>query len=79
MPRAALGAAPFAKLMYSSDGPQIPELHWLGARDGRRVLGRVLDELVVDGDLDQAQARDVAGRILGGTAWRLYGFAGDLS
>ena len=79
MTRAALGAAPFAKLMYSSDGAQIPELHWLGARDGRRVLGRVLDELVVDGDLDQAQARDVAGRILGGTAWQLYGFAGDLS
>lgn len=79
MTRAALGVAPFAKLMYSSDGSGVPELHWMGAHDGRRVLGRVLDELVSDGDLDLDQAREAGERILAGNAWQLYGFAGDAS
>jgi predicted TIM-barrel fold metal-dependent hydrolase len=77
MSRAALGAAPFTKLMYSSDGARVPELHWLGAHDGRRVLGRVLDELVQDGDLDRDEAMSAARRILRGNAARLYGFAGE--
>lgn len=76
MTRAALGAAPFTKLMYSSDGARVPELHWLGALDGRRVLGRVLDELVQDGDLDGDQAMSAARRILRGNAAQLYGFDG---
>ncbi len=67
MTRAALGAAPFTKLMYSSDGARVPELHWLGALDGRRVLGRVLEELIQDGDLDRDEARSTA---------KLYGFDG---
>ena len=77
MTRAALGAAPYSKLMYSSDGARVPELHWMGAHDGRRILGRVLGELVGDGDLDTGQAHDVARRVLAENAWQLYGFAGD--
>jgi hypothetical protein len=73
MTRAALGAAPFGKLMYSSDGARVPELHWLGARDGRRVLGTCLGELVADGDLSSRQAEDVGERILAGNARTLYG------
>ena len=72
-----MGVAPFSKLMYSSDGSGVPELHWMGAHDGRRVLGRVLDELVADGDLDAGQARGAGERILAANAWELYGFAGD--
>ncbi len=79
MTRAALGTAPFGKLMYSSDGARVPELHWLGARDGRRALGTVLGELVADGELDADEAHDAARRVLGGNAWRLYGFTGDLA
>lgn len=75
MTRAALGAAPFAKLMYSSDGARVPELHWLGARDGRRVLGACLGELVADGDLSYRQAEDAGARILAGNARTLYGLA----
>jgi len=73
--RAALGAAPVSKLMYSSDGARVPELHWLGARDGRRVLGACLGELVADGDLPASRAEDAAARILAGTARTLYGLA----
>jgi predicted TIM-barrel fold metal-dependent hydrolase len=49
--RAALGIAPISKLLYSSDGVGIPELHWSGAMNGRRVLGAALSELVEQGEL----------------------------
>jgi predicted TIM-barrel fold metal-dependent hydrolase len=74
MTRAALGTAPFTKLMYSSDGARVPELHWLGARDGRRVIATALGELVADGDLDSGEARSAGERILRDNAGRLYGF-----
>jgi uncharacterized protein len=44
--RQALGVAPSSKLMYSSDGIGVPELHWISAIDGRRVLGEALGGLV---------------------------------
>jgi len=74
MTRAALGTAPFSKLMYSSDGARVPELHWLGARDGRRALDTVLTELITDGDLSIGQARDAGRAILRENAARVYGF-----
>jgi predicted TIM-barrel fold metal-dependent hydrolase len=74
MTRAAFGAAPASKLMYSSDGARVPELHWLGARDGRRVIGEVLGELVADGDLSLAQARAAGRAVLHDNAARVYGF-----
>jgi predicted TIM-barrel fold metal-dependent hydrolase len=76
MTRAALGLAPFGKLMYSSDGGRVPELHWLGAHDGRRVLGQALGELVDDGDLTADDARNAGERILRGNACALYGLEG---
>ena len=75
MTRAALSAAPFSKLMYSSDGVGVPELHWMGAHDGRKAIGTVLGELVADRELDDAEARSAGERILRGNAARLYGFA----
>jgi uncharacterized protein len=75
MTRAALGVAPFTKLLYSSDGARVPELHWLGAHTARKVIGSVLGELVADGDLDAEDARLAGERILRDNAWRLYGFA----
>ena len=74
--RAAVGAAPATKLMYSSDGARVPELHWAGAHEGRRVLGAVLGELVSDGDLSIAEARRTGERILRGNARRVYGLTG---
>jgi len=74
--RAALGAAPTSKLLYSSDGTRVPELHWLGAHDGRRLLGEALGELVEDGDLTREQARAAGEQVLRDNAARLYGIPG---
>ena len=76
MTRAALGAAPFSKLMYSSDGARVPELHWLAAHAGRRILGTVLGELVGDRELSGREADDIAQRVLRDNAWHIYGFSG---
>ncbi len=73
--RAALGAAPTSKLMYSSDGARVPELHWIGAHDGRRLLGQALGELVADGDLTPDEARRAGEQVLSDNARSLYGLA----
>ncbi len=74
--RAALGAAPTSKLMYSSDGSRVAELHWMGAHDGRQIVGEALGELVDDGDLTAAQARRAGEQVLRDNARELYGLAG---
>ncbi len=71
--RAALGVAPASKLMYSSDGIGVPELHWISALDGRRVLGEALGEMVSHGELALPEAEAAGESILRGNATRLYG------
>lgn len=71
--QAALGAAPASRLMYSSDGARVPELHWMGAHDGRRLLADALGELVDDGDLTLDQARRSGELVLRDNATALYG------
>ncbi len=73
MTRAALGTAPSSRLMYSSDGAHVPELHWMGAHDGRRLIGESLAELVADGDLTGDQARLTGEQVLRNNALTLYG------
>ncbi|MDQ3855118.1 MAG: amidohydrolase, partial [Chloroflexota bacterium] len=70
--RAALGVAPLSKLLYSSDGIWVPELHWAGAMNGRRALGRALGELVAQGELERDEAEAAGVAVLGGNAERLY-------
>jgi uncharacterized protein len=71
--RQALGVAPSSKLMYSSDGIGVPELHWISAIDGRRVIGEALGELVSQGELDLAAAEATGDDVLRANATRLYG------
>jgi uncharacterized protein len=73
--RQALGVAPTSKLMYSSDGIRVPELHWMSAIDGRRVLGEALGELVAHGELSITEAEVVGEKILRGNATSLYRLA----
>jgi uncharacterized protein len=71
--RQALGVAPSSKLMYSSDGIGVPELHWISAIDGRRVIGEALGELVSRRELDLAAAEATGEDVLRANATRLYG------
>jgi predicted TIM-barrel fold metal-dependent hydrolase len=71
--RQALGVAPSSKLMYSSDGIGVPELHWISAMDGRRVIGEALGELVSQGELNLAAAEATGDDVLRANATRLYG------
>ncbi len=70
--RAALGVAPISKLMYSSDGIGVPELHWMGATEGRRALGQTLGELVAHGELRLSEAEVAGEDVLRRNATRLY-------
>jgi predicted TIM-barrel fold metal-dependent hydrolase len=70
--RAAIGVAPLSKLVYSSDAVGVPELYWMSARDGRRIIGQALGERVADGELDRADAAMAGAGILGGNARRVY-------
>ena len=70
--RQALGVAPISKLLYSSDGIGVPELHWMGATDGRRALGEALGELVGQGELSASEAEAAGEAVLQGNAIRLY-------
>ncbi len=70
--RAALGVAPTSKLLYSSDAVGLPELHWISAIQGRRILGTVLDEAVAHGELSTNEAEAAGEAMLRGNAMRLY-------
>src|SRR5215210_5622309 len=68
----ALGVAPISKLLYSSDGIGVPEIHWMSALDGRHVLGQALEELVAHGELSILEAEAAGESVLRGNAIRLY-------
>lgn len=70
--REALHLSPLSKVLFSTDASRTPELFYLGARWGRRILGQVLAETVADGDLTAGEAEDAAVRILRGNAGALY-------
>jgi predicted TIM-barrel fold metal-dependent hydrolase len=70
--RQALGVAPISKLVYSSDGIVVPELHWMSAIDGRRVIGEALGELVAYGEASLTEAEAAGESVLRGNAIRLY-------
>jgi hypothetical protein len=71
--RELIGLAPASKLLFSTDASLVPELYWIGARVGRQALGRVLDEHVADGILDERTALDWAERMLCRNSEAVYG------
>ena len=70
--RQALSVAPASKLMYSSDGINIPEMHWAGAIRGRSVLAQVLQEMIDVDELNEQQAFSIATQILHDNAYKVY-------
>ncbi|WP_376788500.1 amidohydrolase family protein [Thermoflexus sp.] len=71
--RAFLEFTPLSKIMFSTDAHLIPELFYLGARWGRRILGEVLEETIRAGDLTAMEAEEAAEAILRRNARTLYG------
>jgi hypothetical protein len=71
--RELIGLAPATKLLFSTDASLVPELYWIGARVGRQALGRVLDEHIADGVLDERTALDWAERMLWRNSEAVYG------
>jgi|SRR6266487_1068832 len=70
--RQALSIAPVSKLMYSSDGIHVPEMHWAAALRGRKIIGQVLQEMVNADEIDEQQAYRLAQQILHDTAYTVY-------
>lgn len=71
--RGLLEIAPLSKILFSTDARLIPELFYLGARWGRRLLGQELERAVGNGDLTATEAEVAARDILRENAIRLYG------
>ncbi|MCJ1680267.1 amidohydrolase [Streptomyces sp. APSN-46.1] len=67
-----LEVAPFGKLLYSSGGRRLPELHAVGALVFREALGRVLGGWVADGAWSWRDADRVAAMIAADNARRVY-------
>lgn len=70
--RQALSVAPASKLMYSSDGINIPEMHWAAAVRGRSIIGQVLDEMLEHDEIDEEQGYLLARQVLRDTAYTVY-------
>ena len=70
--RQALSLAPASKLMFSTDGIHLPEMHWAGALRGRSIIGQVLDEMIDADEIDEDQGYDIAQQILHDTAYAVY-------
>ena len=68
-----MAMAPTTKLMYGSDGFNVPELHWFSAIHAKRSLSAALGELLESGDVDEGWAREATERFLSGNAKRIYG------
>jgi hypothetical protein len=71
--RELVGLAPATKILFSTDASLVPELYWVGARLGRRALGRVLDEHIAEGAIDERTAVEWAEKILWRNSERVYG------
>ncbi|MGW0389654.1 amidohydrolase family protein [Streptomyces sp. NPDC003042] len=67
-----LELAPFGKLLFSSGGGRLPELHAVGALVFREALGRVLGGWVTDGACSWRDAERVAAMVAAGNARRVY-------
>jgi hypothetical protein len=70
--RQALSIAPASKLMFSTDGIHVPEMHWVGALRGRSVIAQVLNETIAADEIDEEQAYHLAQQILHDTAYAVY-------
>ncbi|GEM83005.1 amidohydrolase family protein [Meiothermus hypogaeus] len=65
--------APIRKVLFSTSARHSPEMFWIAARWGRRIVAQVLEQAVYNGDLTNEEAEWAAQRILSLNAAELYG------
>ena len=70
--RETLELVPFGKMLFSTDAFGLPELYCLGALMFRRGLSDVLEELVRDGEMSDADASSVSSLVCEANARRVY-------
>lgn len=68
----ALNIAPVSRIVYGSDGFNVPELHWLAARLGREAVAFALETLVAEGALSDGEAEGIARMVLAENSRELY-------
>lgn len=71
--RESLELAPFGKLLYSSDGWGLPEMHYLGSHYWRQALATVLEDRVSQDEWSATDALRVAELVCAENARRVYG------
>jgi len=64
--------APIGKILLSTGTRHSPEMFWIAARWGRRILAQTLEQAVYNGDLTSEEAEWAAERILHRNAANLY-------
>jgi len=67
-----LEMAPISKVLYGSDGYNLPEMNYIGATLGKTALSETLGDLVGRGMLSKTEAMEVGQLVLAGNASRLY-------
>ena len=71
-----LEAAPYSKVVFGTDGFNIPEVYWIGAIAARQAVSEAMAWACDAGILDEPTARRAAAMILDENARRLYGIPG---
>jgi len=64
--------APASKILYASDATQIPEMHWLSAKLGKRALEEALSQIVEKSVVAANEAGEMAKMILADNAKTVY-------
>ena len=64
--------APTTKIMYGSDGYNIPELHWISSIQTKKTLSAALNELLASKEIDEEWAYEIAKDFLSKNAKRIY-------
>jgi len=68
----ALNIAPASRIVYGSDGFNVPELHWLGAHLGREAVAFALETLTAEGALGTGETEAIARMVLAENSRELY-------
>jgi hypothetical protein len=68
-----MSMCPLNKIMYGSDGFDIPEIHWLGALVAKQEVSSILGELISASTIDKEFGEDFARKFFYETTANLHG------